>query len=225
MTALAQQNERNEKQRQATAAGTPLETGIAGRRSKDARLLIVVRKRSGVKGRGAVGSRVAIALTESDDIAKSVIDDFVANHESYLNTDGATGFAGQKDFFLGHRTVTHSKQLVGPNGENNNQAEELNFRYDRTEKGTHLNIEFKYMLDYAVETAFRSDTRRLANGDQLRIALNMALSVGVSKFWRGFTRGRHRIVEMLHPLPRVAPSSGPMKGRHPISSANGRPPR
>jgi hypothetical protein len=82
-----------------------------------------------------------------------------------------------------------------------------------------------HMLDYAVETAFRSDTRRLANGDQLRIALNMALSVGVSKFWRGFTRGKHRTVEMLHPLPRVARSSGPMKGRHPISSANGRPPR
>ena len=116
LTALAQQNERNEKQRQATAEGTRLETGIAKRRSKDARLLIVVRKRSGVKGRGAVGSRVAIALTESDDIAKSVIGDFVANHESFLNTDGGTGFAGQKDFFLGHRTVTHSKQLVGPNG-------------------------------------------------------------------------------------------------------------
>jgi transposase-like protein len=225
MTALAQANDRREKKKQASAAGTPLETGIAGRRSKDARLLIVVRKRSGIKGRGAVGSRVAIALTESDEIATSVVGDFVANHESYLNTDGGSGFAGQSAFFLGHNTVTHSKELVGPNGQNNNQAEELNFRYDRTEKGTHLNIEFKYMLDYAVETAFRSDTRWLANGDQLRIALNMALSVGVSKFWRGFTRGRHRTVEMLHPRPRVAPSSGPMKGRHPISSANGRPPR
>lgn len=35
------------------------------------------------------------------------------------------------------------------------------WRYDRAEKGIYLNIEPKYMLDYACETAFRSDTRRL----------------------------------------------------------------
>lgn len=28
----------------------------------------------------------------------------------------------------------------------------------------HLNIEPKYLLDYALETAFRPDTRRLPNG-------------------------------------------------------------
>jgi transposase-like protein len=224
LTTIAQEKARQSRKKQDAAEGKP-SAGLATRRSKDARMLMVVRKRSGVKGRGAVGSRVAVALSESEDIAKSIIGDFVANSESYLNTDSGSAYAKQKDFFLKHRTVTHSKELVGPNGENNNQAEELNFRYDRAEKGIYLNIEAKYLLDYAVETAFRSDTRRLANGDQLRIALNMALSVGVSKFWRGFTRGKHRTVEMLHPAPRAAPSSGPMKGRHPMSSANGRPPR
>jgi transposase-like protein len=192
---------------------------------KDRRLLISVRKRSGTKGRGAVSSRVAIALSENEIAAKAIIDDFVANSESYLNTDGETAYAKQEAPFIEHRIVNHNAQLVGPNGENCNLAEELNFRYDRAEKGMYLNVEPKYLLDYAVEVAFRSDTRKLPNGTQLRIALSAALSVGVSQYWRGFTHGKHRTDELLHPTPRPAPASGPKKGRHPISSANGRPPR
>ena len=192
---------------------------------KDRRLLISVRKRSGTKGRGAVASRIAVALSENEGAAKAIIGDFVANSESYLNTDGETAYADQHKHFLKHRTVNHNAQLVGPNGENCNLAEELNFRYDRAEKGMYLNVEPKYLLDYAVETAFRSDTRKLPNGTQLRIALSAALSVGVSQYWRGFTHGKHRTDELLHPTPRPAPASGPKKGRHPISSANGRPPR
>ena len=224
LTQVARDRERKRQQKD-EAPGEKRDHGLAARRSKHTRMLISVRKRSGIRGRGAAASRVAVAMTEDDHIAKSVIHDFVANSESYLNTDSATGYAKQKDSFLGHRAVTHSKELVGPDGENNNQAEEFNFRYDRAEKGIYLNIEAKYLLDYAVEIAFRSDTRRLPNGTQLQIALNMALSVGPSQFWRGFTHGKHRTLEPLRPVPRQAPSSGPMKGRHPISSANGRPPR
>ncbi len=101
----------------------------------------------------------------------------------------------------------------------------INWRMDRAERGVYLNIEPKYLLDYGAEAAFRSDTRRLPNGEQLKLALNLALSVGASLFWTGFTHGRHRPVELLLPAPQPAPASGPAKGRHPISSANGRPPR
>ena len=223
LTQSAQTKELKRKKNERVAAGT--DHGLAGRRSAHTRMLISVRKRSGIRGRGAVASRVAVAMSEDEKIAKSVIGDFVASSESYLNTDGATGYTSQESSFLEHRTVAHSKRLVGENGENNNQAEEFNFRYDRAEKGIYLNIEAKYLLDYAVEIAFRSDTRRLPNGTQLRIALNMALSVGPSQYWRGFTHGKHRILEFLRPVSQPAPSSGPGKGRHPISSANGRPPR
>jgi transposase-like protein len=137
LTTIAQEKARQSRKKQDAAEGKP-SAGLAARRSKDARMLMVVRKRSGVKGRGAVGSRVAVALSESEDIAKSIIGDFVANSESYLNTDSGSAYAKQKDFFLKHRTVTHSKELVGPNGENNNQAEELNFRYDRAVDGFRL---------------------------------------------------------------------------------------
>ncbi|WP_426178168.1 transposase [Massilia sp. TWR1-2-2] len=121
--------------------------------------------------------------------------------------------------------VEHSKELSGPNGESNNQAEEFNGRFDRMERGTHLHIGEKYALDYAAENAFRSDTRRLPNGRQLEVALNIAMSVGRSKFWTGFTHGNHGGTELTLPLPRLARASGPAKGQHPISSANGRPPR
>jgi hypothetical protein len=57
------------------------------------------------------------------------------------------------------------------------------------------------MLDYAVETAFRADTRRVPNGRQLMLALNLALNVGESMFWQGFTHGKHRPVELTHPVP------------------------
>ena len=66
-------------------------------------------------------------------------------------------------------------------------------------------------LDYQEETAFRSGTRRMLNDKQLKLelALNVAMSVGESLFWKGYTRGHHREVELIHPAPQPAPSSGP----------------
>ena len=146
---------------------------------KDQRQIITMRKRSGKRGRGAIGSRVAIAFAEDVKYVKPIINDFVASSESYLNTDTARAYVKLgRTAFIEHRTVIHSKELVGPTGENNNLAEELNFRFDRAEQGIYLNIEAKYLLDYAVEAAFRADTRRLPNGSQLRMAMRMALSVG-----------------------------------------------
>ena len=192
---------------------------------KDRRILFAIRKRSGTRGKGACATRVAVGLVETAPVAEAIMRDFVAMPESYLNSDASPAYTELGKRYRTHQTVEHAKELSGPNGENNNQSEELNWRYDRAEKGIYLNIEPKYMLDYAVETAFRADTRRLPNGEQLKLALAVALSVGESVFWRGFTRGYHREVELIHPVPQPANSSGPDKGSHPLSSRNGRPPR
>lgn len=192
---------------------------------KDRRILFAIRKRSSTRGKGAVATRVAVGLVETAPVAEAIMRDFVAMPESYLNTDTSPAYTALGKRYKAHLTVEHSKELRGPNGENNNQSEELNWRYDRAEKGVYLNIEPKYMLDYAVETAFRADTRRLPNGQQLKLALSVALSVGESLFWKGFTRGHHREAELIHPAPQPAKSSGPEKGRHPIPAMNGRPPR
>lgn len=197
-----------------------------GRRlPKDRRILFTIRQRSGTRGKGACATRVAVGLAETSPIAEAIMRNFVAMPESHLNTDSSPAYTALGKQYRTHQTVEHSKELSGPNGENNNQAEELNWRYDRAEKGIYLNIEPKYMLDYAVEVAFRADTRRLPNGQQLKLALAVALSVGESMFWKGFTHGKHRKVELIHPAPQPAGASGPDKGRHPISSMNGRPPR
>jgi hypothetical protein len=67
----------------------------------------------------------------------AILDDFVARSEAVLNTDEASAYADpeQKKRFRAHRTVVHSTELVGPNGENNNLAEEFNARFDRAEEG------------------------------------------------------------------------------------------
>lgn len=184
-----------------------------GRRLPEGRrIVMVVRQRAGKRGKGANATRVAIAMAETATEAEAILSSYAAIPESYLNTDSSPAYASIGKQFLAHRTVEHAKELSGPNGENNNQAEEYNWRYDRAEKGQYLNIEAKYALDYAVETAFRSDTRRLPNGRQLKLALNVALNVGESRYWRGFTHGVHRKVELLHSGPRVVRSSGPAKG-------------
>lgn len=188
------------------------------------RILFTVRRRSPNRGEGAVASRVAIGLVEDSDVAGAVMQSFLAVPESTLNTDTSPAYTALGRKFRAHRTVEHSKTMIGPNGENNNQAEELNWRYDRAEKGVYLNIEPKYLLDYASEVAFRADTRRIPNGKQLEVVLGIAMAVGRSEFWTGYTRGRHRDVELLHPGPQAAKPSGPAKGRHPIKG-NGRPPR
>ena len=198
---------------------------FGNRLPKDRRILFAIRKRSGVRGKGACLTRVAIGLTETAPVVKAVLKDFVAMPESYLNTDSSPACSELGKEFRMHRTVEHAKELSGPNGENNNQAEELNARFDRAEKGIYLNIEPKYLLDYAVETSFRSDTRRLPNGEQLKLAMCVALNVGESEFWKNFTHGCHRQIELIYPHPQAASASGPRKGRHPISGVNGRPPR
>jgi transposase-like protein len=189
------------------------------------RILMTVCKRSGQRGKGTCATRVAVALSESPAVVAAVIKEFVAAPESNLNTDSGGAFTTIGKQFQEHRTVEHTKRFSGPNGENNNQAEALNGRYDRAEKGIYLNIEPKYLLDYAVETSFRSDVRRIPNGKQLQLLFHTAMSVGHSEFWRGFTHGHHREMELIVPMPQPAPASGPRKGRKPIASLNGRPPR
>ena len=180
---------------------------------KDRRLLINIRSRSGKKGQGAFATRVMVAKAEDSYNVSAIIEKFIAKPESYLNTDASGAYTKIGKKFKGHRVVNHSETLVGPAGENNNQAEEFAWRQDRAEKGIYLNIEPKYLFDYAVENAFRSDTRRLSNKEQLMIGLKIATSVGESIYWKGFTHGKHRTTEILATGAEPVPSSGKPKAK------------
>lgn len=194
--------------------------------NEDRRILLVVRRRANQRRGGSSKTRVAVVDAEVSGVVNELAQEFLAIPESYLNSDGDHAYKDLGKDFKGHAIVDHGKMLIGLLGENNNQAESFNRGIKRTEKGIHLNIEAKYLLDYAAETAFKADhSTKTSNGERLNIAMNLALNVGESLFWKGFTHGSHRIFEPTFPQPKLARSSGPKKGTNQASAANGRLPR
>ena len=225
LTTSARQKKRRDAKAAALAAGGLLHPEHGKVFPKDRRVMFSARTRSGVRGRGALVTRVAIGQAETPDAVQALADAYVAIPESILATDTGMAFTKLGKQFQVHLQVNHSEALVGPNGEHSNQSESFNARQDRSEYGVYRNIEPKQMHDYACETAFREDHRRMAPGAASDRALWYALSVGLSHYWRGYTHGKHRGYEILITGNQPAAASGPAKGRSPISMANGRPPR
>ncbi|MEO7115599.1 MAG: transposase [Caldimonas sp.] len=224
LTSSARSKQKRDEKKKTLAEGGRV--GEYGAAHPDARRFVfTARQRSGVKGKGASITRIGVGLAESPEVAESIAEAYIAIPESILSTDSGNAFKRLGKQFRLHLEVNHSETLVGPDGQHNNNAESFTARNDRAEKGVHLNIEEKYTHDYAVEMAFREDHRRMATGAQSDRALHFALNVGLSQFWRGFTHGKHRGYEILYPTDMPARASGPCKGRSPISSINGRPPR
>lgn len=212
-------------ERRAASAGAVVDPQYGTVFPEARRIVWAIRRRSGAPGRGALVTRVGIGMAETPAVAMSLASAYIAIPESILATDTGTAFSQLGKQFQLHIQVNHSETLSGPNEEHNNLAESFSARQDRAEKGVYLNVEPKYLCDYATETAFREDHRRRAPGATSVRALHCALNIGVSRYWRGFTHGKHRDFELLHPANRPAMPSGPPKGRSPVSAANGRPPR
>lgn len=212
LTTAARQKKRREEKAAALAAGGTVDPVTGQVFPETRRLVFTLRRRSGAKGQGAVITRVGVGLAESPDVVEALAATYVAIPESVLATDTGTAFSKLGKRFQLHLQVNHSETLSGPEGRHNNNAESFSARQDRSEKGVYLNIEPKYLHDYAVETAFREDNRRKAPGAQADLALHHALTVGESHFWRGYTHGKHRNYEMLATGNRDYPASGPPKG-------------
>lgn len=225
LTQSAKQKKRLEEKKAALAAGGVVHPEFGQVFPATRRITINLRKRGGKKGKGACVTRVGIALTESPEAAALLARKYIAMPESILATDTGPAFSALGKEFQIHLQVNHSETLVGPNGEHNNNSESFGARMDRSEKGVYLNIEPKYLHDYAVETSFREDHNRMAPGAASKRFLHCALNVGLSHHFRGFTHGKHRDHEVLLTGNRPAKASGPEKGRSPISMENGRPPR
>ncbi|MBV8037348.1 IS1595 family transposase [Roseateles sp.] len=189
------------------------------------RMAITIRQRSGSKGKGAAVTRVGIGLAETPEVVQALVDKYIAKPESILATDTGTAYSKVGKEFQLHVTVNHSEALVNEKGHHVNNAESFGARQDRSEKGIYLNLEPKYLMDYVVETAFREDHRRMPPGKTADRAMHFAMNVGRSMHWTNFTHGKHRDYEILYPENKPAKASGPVKGRSPVSSVNGRPPR
>lgn len=225
LTQSARQKKAHDKKKAALAAGAAVHPEF-GQVFPDARRITMnMRMRGGKKGKGACKTRVGIAVTESPEAAAMLARKFIAVPESILATDSGPAFKELGKQFQLHLQVNHSEALVGADGEHNNNSESYGSRLDRAEKGVYLNIEPKYLHDYAVEAGFREDHNRMAPGAASKRFFHFALSVGLSHDFRGYTHGKHRHHEVLLTGNLPAKPSGPAKGRSPISMMNGRPPR
>ncbi|KPF70058.1 hypothetical protein IP84_04245 [beta proteobacterium AAP99] len=193
----------------------PVKYDKTSRQHPDRRQLLVVRVRSAAKGGGAVRTRIAVALRETSDTVTRLATSSISA-ESFIHTDEDPAYAKFVSLYAGHKTVTHSKMYVAPDGTNNNQAECLNARMRRSVEQIYLNVSNKYLNDYACENAWRDDTRRTSNGDRLKHLMRLALSVGLSQFWRGYTHGKHRSHEMLIEGPKPAKPRGRRVGWEPM---------
>jgi transposase-like protein len=196
----------------------PPKHGKKAKQPADRRLLIVMRQRSVSSGKGAVATRIAIALSESAATVTAVATRF-ASAESVVMSDEDPSYAGFSKYFAMHKTINHSKTYALPDGTNNNQAESFNWRMRRGVEGIYLSASNKYLKDYAAEQAWREDTRRLSTSKKLRHLLHAALSVGMSLWWRGYSHGAHRGEELLVEGPMAA------KGRGRRAGAKPKPPR
>ena len=207
--------------RAAIAAGQEVDPAYGTILPKDRRILIVARHRTGTPGQGSDVTRVGIATAENPEAVNAIVETLLFMPETILATDTGTAFKIAGKLARAREEVNHSQTLSGPEGQHNNNAESFMARYKRAEAGVFINVEPKYLLDYAVEMAFREDHRRLAPSQIAAAALHWALNVGLSEDWRGYTHGRHRTEEVLATGRRAAKASGPKKGRSPVPGVNG----
>lgn len=212
LTTSARQKRKRQDKAAALAAGGVLHPEHGNVFPPTRRIVVTLRKRSGAPGGGSTVTRVGVGHAETPDVMDALAKAYVAIPESVLSTDTGLAFTKLGKKFLLHLQVNHSETLVGPDGQHSNNAESFSARQDRSEKGVYLNIEPKYLHDYAVETAFREDHRRIAPGEAANRAMHFALNVGHSHYWRGFTHGHHRKYEILATGDQPSPSSGPKPG-------------
>lgn len=196
----------------------PPKFGKAAKQPAERRIMLVMRQRGVTKGKGAVATRIAIALTEATHTVTAMAT-LYASSESIIMSDEDPAYAPFKRLFAGHQTVSHSKAFSLPDGTNNNQAESFNRRVRRAIEGVYLSASNKYLKDYAAEQAWREDTRRLSTGTKLKHLLRVALGVGQSLWWRGYSQGHHREDELL------IEGARPAAGRGKKAGAKAKPPR
>lgn len=192
----------------------PPKFGKAAKQPADRRLVLVIRQRGVSKGSGAVATRVAIALTESSKTVIGMATKF-ASAESKIRSDEDPAYATFNRLFAEHATINHSVAFAKHGGINNNQAESFNWRMRRSVEGIYLSPSNKYLADYASESAWREDTRKMTTGSRLKHVMKTAMGVGLSQWWRGYTHGHHRGEELLIEGPQPAEGRGKEKGWKP----------
>ena len=144
---------------------------------------------------GAVRTITAIAKSENEQDALSLIRQHVAPG-AVVMTDENPAYTNVSATHQ-HYAVSHGEMFVDADGVNENQAEAFFSRIRRCEYGTTHGMRNVYLADYAAETEWREDSRRLSLRRLIEGILKKSLTAGYSRWWRGYYQGRHRGTEIL----------------------------
>jgi ribosomal protein L37AE/L43A len=161
---------------------------------KNKRVVMVFRQQ-GRPGEGAVRSIAAVARSENDKDAAKLIARYVSP-EAIIMTDESPAYATVSATHT-HYAVRHSQEYVSVEGVNENQAESFFSRLRRWEYGVSHGVRPAYLADYANEMVWREDVRRFSIRAQVEMLLEKALTVGHSRWWRGYYQGKRRGTEIL----------------------------
>ncbi|MFA1287888.1 transposase [Xanthomonas axonopodis pv. nakataecorchori] len=140
-------------------------------------------------------SIAAVAKSENDKDAANLIARYVSP-DAIIMTDESPAYATVSATNT-HFAVKHSEEYVTADGVNENQAESFFSRLRRWEYGVSHGVRTTYLADYANEMVWREDVRRCSIRTQVELLLEKALTVGHSRWWRGYYQGKRRGAEIL----------------------------
>jgi transposase-like protein len=87
--------------------------------------------------------------------------------------------------------IDHGASYSLPGGVYTNGAEGFFSRLRRGEIGHYHHVAGAYLVRYAQESAWREDHRRVANGEQVRAVMGLAMQAPVSVDWCGYWQRNH----------------------------------
>lgn len=151
---------------------------LAENRSGKRRVVVVIREHGGA-------SLPAVFKSEAAAIG------FIRAHVkpgTVVNADEASSWDGLHGSFEMKR-INHS-EAYSLDGACTNWAEEYFSRLRRAEAGHHHHISGPYLLRYAQEAAWREDSRRVANGEQVQRVVQLAMTNRPSADFAGYWQRR-----------------------------------
>lgn len=159
------------------------------------RLVIAMRQNGGI-GQGAARTVVAVCRSENTADMEALVLKWVEKG-STIRSDELSAYGNLKYLGYTHETVNHSIEFSTDSGVNQNQAESYFSRLQRACIGVYHRILPKYMLDYAIEMAWREDVRRKNTRTQFDMMVKRIFNAGVSRDWINYSHGHKREAEIL----------------------------
>ncbi len=160
------------------------------------RRLVIAMRQNDRAGQGAARTVVAVVRSENAADMEALVLRYIEKG-AVVRSDELSAYGNLKYKGYVHETVNHSVEFSTDDGVNQNQAESYFSRLQRACIGIYHQMEPKYLLDYAIEMAWREDVRRKDTRTQLMLIGKRVLNAGVSRDWCGYSQGHKREAELL----------------------------